>query len=506
MDVEIKLLGALDYDKVERLLGKNILDDRLCHEVLEEIKKLEIARRAEIVSSAGRLSRANGNVLDIVSLSEEKTLTQNTDFSKRIIGMGHDSIIDHDYSVFALKDVSPVVEQTIIEERFSSFTIKSRREVDFSKVGFVVPDFHDKDGNIIPNNDEVKKEYINHMQMLFDTYSTLKGHGVPAEDARFVLPYCYHSNIIMGVDAHTLKNLIIKLTKGKDSNITELRKLGEELYKIAKTNMPYIIDEIDKVEAKSSDPVDSYLTDYIPKKKYKVGDKSTLVSYTFGDIDTIILRSAIMRRYQYSVKEADEYLEKAMEVNPNFKKELMKKIAFNSDGEELSQVNFQLSIPLSYAILTHLTRHRTQHIMVPDFIPNPDLEQYKIPPTIIKNEESRRAFERAFLTNKTVYDKFKNDYGIREEDLVYFTLSGNTLNVLTNMDGKTVRHILALRECTKAQWETRNMANEIHKSIKENIPSASIFETVLGPSCVTTGQCHEGRECCGRVYSLTKNK
>ena len=72
--------------------------------------------------------------------------------------MGHDSISDHDYCVFAIKDVSPIVEQTIIEERFASFTIKSRREADFSQVGFYVPDFHDENGNILPNNEKLKEE------------------------------------------------------------------------------------------------------------------------------------------------------------------------------------------------------------------------------------------------------------------------------------------------------------------------------------------------------------
>ena len=40
---------------------------------------------------------------------------------------------------FALNDVTPIVEQTIIGYRLTSFTIKSRREVDFRTVGFYTP-------------------------------------------------------------------------------------------------------------------------------------------------------------------------------------------------------------------------------------------------------------------------------------------------------------------------------------------------------------------------------
>ena len=134
--MEIKLLGALDYKKIEKILEEKVPNELERKKILDEIKKVEISRKSEIVSSAGRLSRAVGTVLDIIGLSESKTLEQNVNFASRVIGMGHASISDHDYCVFAIKDVSPIVEQTIIEERFASFTIKSRREVDFSQVGY----------------------------------------------------------------------------------------------------------------------------------------------------------------------------------------------------------------------------------------------------------------------------------------------------------------------------------------------------------------------------------
>lgn len=503
--MEVKLLGALDYKKVENILEKNIPNKEQRRLLLQEIKNIEISRKAEIVSSAGRLSRAAGTVFDILNLSESKTLEQNTSFANRVIGMGHSSISDHDYCVFALKDVSPVVEQTIIEERFSSFTIKSRREVDFSQVGFYTPDFHDKLGNIHPNNNKIKEIYKAHMQSLFNSYKELIDLSIPKEDARFVLPYCYHSNIIMGVDAHTLKDLIIRLTKSKDANIQELRELGENLYNIAKESMPYLIAEIDKEEIKEKDPVDEYLEQKLLRKPYEVSKEVTLINHSDKNIDDTILISAIMRRYQYQEDEARKIYEQACAIDPNFKQELMRKIAYESDANELTQVNFQFSIPLSLAILTHLTRHRTHHIMPPDFVPNIDLAQYKTPPSIKKNELAKEIFDNVFESNIQKYNEFSSLYGIREEDLVYFSLSGNTVNTITNMDGKTVKHILGLRECTKSQWETRQMANGIHKAIKE-LDGTKTFETILGPTCITQGICNEGKECCGKVYSLKNNK
>ena len=498
--MEISLIKAFDYNKIDKILQEYIEDDNEREKLIISLQNIETRRRAEIVSSAGRLSRFPGDVLEVLNLSEGKTLEQNTNYASRVIGMVHESISDHDYCVFAMKDVSPLVEQTIIAERFSSFTIKSRREVDFSNVGFYIPNFHNKEGEIHPDNKSIQQEYKKYMQSLFDSYEKLVNQGIPVEDARFVLPYCYHSNIIMGIDAHTLKDMIIKFTKTKYQNIEELRELGEKLYQIAKQEVPYIIPIIDATPSKQSDDVEEYLNNNISKEKYQIIEQPKLLSYSY-EVDDSILISAIMRRYKYDYDQAKKVYDKLSE-NPNFQYELMKKIAFSSDKLELTQANFRFQIPLSYAILTHLTRHRTHDIIVPDFVPNPDLMQYKTPPTIKKEHEDE--YNNIFYQNQAMYEHFKNDYGIREEDLVYFTLSGNLINVITNMNGKTLEHILRLRECNKAQWETRQMAYGMHKEIKA-LDDAKIFEQILGSTCITQGICNEGKECCGKVYTL-KNK
>ena len=496
--MKVELIGALDYAKLkEELKGKVSNID----ELIAVLKTNELERKAEIVSTAGRLSRNPGTVFDVLNLSESKSLEQNLSFIKRVINMGHDSITDHDYCVFAIENVSPIIEQTIIAERFSSFTIKSRREVDFSKVGFYVPDFHDESGNVLENNHQIKKEFEKHEQSLFQDYDKLVKLGVPLEDARFVLPYSYHSNIIMGIDAHTLKDMIIKFTKTKYSKISELKEFGDKLYEIAKKEIPFIIDEIDKIESKTEDSVDEYLKGKIKDSAYEILDKPKLLASTPHVDDTIML-SSIMRRYQFDSEKAKKVY-KILCEDETFKEEMMRRIAFASDKLELTQVSFELQIPLSFAVLTHLTRHRTHHIMVPDFFPVIDLTKIKWPPKI--KAICPDFYQEIFDRNIRMYEHFKKDYGIREEDLIYFTLSGNIINVLTNMDGKTLEHILRLRECTKAQWETREMAIGMHDEIRK-LNDASCFSKILGPTCETQRFCKEGKESCGRILKLTKSK
>lgn len=495
--MEIKLLGALNYEEL-----KNYLKDKVenLDEVIEYIDSLINKRRCDIVATSGRLSRYPGSVFEILETIETSDYEKNIEFIKRVTGMGHNSITDHDYLVFAIKNVTPVIEQTIIEERFSSFTIKSRREVDFSKVGHYTPNFRNEYG-IIKNNEQVQKEYNEYMKFLFNEYKFFCDNGINKEDARFVLPYSYFSNIIMGVDAHTLKDMIIKYTKKKQSNMQELESFGWELYNIAKKHIPYIIDEIDKEKPNLNDEVDEYLKTIHQKEEYNILEKSKLLNSS-ANIDDTILISALMRRYQYPYDYAKKVYERLCIEDPNFKEKLMKKIIFESDKLELTQTDFQFQIPISFAVLTHLTRHRTHDIVVPDFVPNIDLEKYKIPPTI--KDELKDRYINIFEKNKKMYEKFKYEYGIIEEDLVYFTLSGNMVNILTNMNGKTLEHILGLRECNKTQWETRIIAHDMHEEIK-NKEDAKVFSTFLGATCMTQGICNEGKESCGKLKILEKN-
>ena len=99
-----------------------------------------------------------------------------------------------------------------------------------------------------------------------------------------------------------------------------------------------------------------------------------------------------------------------------------------------------------------------------------------------------------------VYQEFK-EMGVREEDLIYFHLSGNMVNILVNMDGKTLAWITHLRTCNKAQWEIRDIFNEIRKQVKDKCP---IYGTILGPDCEVRKICNEGKESCGKINVLVK--
>ena len=233
---------------------------------------------------------------------------------------------------------------------------RSRREVDFRTAGFFIPEFRNKSGKIHEKNDELKKKYTENMQNLFNVYGDIHDMGVPAEDARFILPYSYHSNIIMGLDARQLERMIASFTKGNLSKFQEVKEFGNKLYEIAESYVPYLIPGLNKLDENLNNPFD-YLDKNVKKPDIKILEDVKMISYT-ENADNIVLLSSIMYHYQCSKEQAKEILKSLEEKDSDARRKLMQIILHKEERRELEQVNFTFQIPISLSILTHLTRHR----------------------------------------------------------------------------------------------------------------------------------------------------
>lgn len=457
-------------------------------------EKNELETRIQKVAAAGKLSRFPGNVFEVLDSCND--YEKNLKLIKRIIGMGHKSIIEHDYLVFALCDVTPIVEQTIIGSRLTSFTIKSRREVDFRTAGFYVPEFRKKDLTPHPKNDELKEKYVSHMKYLFNTYGDIADSGINVEDARFILPYSFHANIFMGLNARELEKMILYLTRGSVSKISELKELGEKLYGLVKQYVPYLVDGIEASEDYSNNQFE-YMESIVEKPEIKIADKPNLISYT-PNSDDVILKSSIMYHFQCSEIEAEKLLKKAIEKDSEYRAKCMNVILHKEERRELEQVSFTFQIPISLSILTHLTRHRMHSLLVPEFLPMWNFNNFIVPATIKAKPELEKIFLDARTQNVKVFEEFKN-YDIADEDLIYFYLGCQMLNVVTTMNGRSLQWVLHLRCCNKAQWQIREIAKEMAKQVSEVSP---LLGKGLGATCATDLVCYEGKECCGLVYKL----
>lgn len=464
--------------------------------------KEEIEKRLQIVASAGVLSRSDGTVTQVIESHND--YETNLKIVKAVVGFGHKSITEHDYLVFALEDVTPIVEQFIIGYRLTSFTIKSRRNVDFRNVGFYVPDFKDEVGDVLANNRELKQVYREYMQSLFNKYGDLVDESLPIEDCRYILPYSYHSNIIMGCDANELANMVSDMLYGKISKITEIKKLGEKLFDLIREYVPYLAAPIEK-ESKNSAYGDflAFLENELAKvnaPKARLLDKVYMVDYT-KDADIKVLVSAIMGRFQLTYDESIKVLNQLIQSDESIKNNIMQGIILSKQQRELEQVIYTFQAPISLAVLTHITRHRMHSLIVPEFTTF-DLKNYVTPDSILAGHKAE--FDEIFEKNVEMREKF-SQMGVRDEDLVYFLLSGNACNITTTMNARTLEWISRMRCCNKAQWEIRGLVNQMVAYAKGVSP---LIGEGLGATCDVFGYCPEGKDSCknrGVVIKPKKN-
>ena len=466
-------------------------------ELLGGCSEEELEYRVKKVAAAGKLSRFPGNVFEVLDSCDD--YEKNLKLVKRIIKMGHKSIIEHDYLVFAICDVSPIIEQTIIGNRLTSFTIKSRREVDFRNVGYYIPEFRDCELNIHKDNEKIKEEYKRQMQELFNFYGDMVDDGINVEDARFILPYSYHSNIIMGLNARELEKMVISFLFGRLSRLSEVKELGEKLYEIIKKYVPYLVDNIENQKMEDCNTFE-ILENNINRPDIRIVDQAKIISHT-EEPDNVVIETYIMYHYQCTKEQAKNIIKQLEEKDSTIKEKIMNIILNKTENRELEQVNFTMQIPISLSILTHLTRHRMHSLLVPEFVPMWDLNNYVIPNTIKKKGWEEKLKDKV-EKNIEVFNKFKN-MGVAEEDLIYFYIGGQMCNVITTMNARNIQWICRMRCCNKAQWQIRNIANQIASQVKKIAP---LIGKGVGPTCITNHICNEGKESCGLIDKILGKK
>ena len=164
----------------------------------EVINKLYIACRT--CYSAGT---PNDNYR--LASSEDKTV-ENTEkklkLINRVISSGHLSTIEHQQLTFLISGVSRSLTHQLVRHRLCSFSQQSQRYVQFKSgmFDYVIP-------KSIQDNEAALDIFNKAMAADSNYYEKLIELGIPAEDARSVLPNACASNITMSLNLRELTHL-----------------------------------------------------------------------------------------------------------------------------------------------------------------------------------------------------------------------------------------------------------------------------------------------------------
>ncbi|MCD8378495.1 MAG: FAD-dependent thymidylate synthase [Candidatus Gastranaerophilales bacterium] len=162
----------------------------------------------------------------------------------RVISSGHYSTIEHIQISFAISNVSRACTHQLVRHRHMSFSQKSQRYVkEKGLFDYIIPP-------TIEKNAELKQKFENFMKEISEKYQEFVEAGIPAEDARFVLPNAAASSMVASLN---LREMI---------HLANLRLCTRAQYEI-RTMVKMMCDELIKTEP--------WLKDYLVPKCVRSG-------------------------------------------------------------------------------------------------------------------------------------------------------------------------------------------------------------------------------------------
>jgi flavin-dependent thymidylate synthase len=468
-----------------------------------------------ICTAAARLSTKPGTcseILDAVDPADPGNTIKN------VVKLGHTSVVEHACFTVAFENVSAFIEQFVIEFRLGSYTVKSRRYVDFGDAGYVVPFFSIEDTEqehlgfadaeeeperfyVMPelayarHGGAFYRKYVDHMNFLFGEYRHLVASGVPIEDARFLLPYSFKSNFFCTMNARELGHFLKAALYGRGRKYREVNTLAKNLKEQLEAAAPRIFGDVKKPKGEDKD--EEGLSTYLGKRfasdrpAYRKAHVE-LLSYTPRP-ERVVATAAAVKRTQVPTPAIKKGL------NRNSTKKLIEAVLTSKRPRELEQVNFTFRISnISLPTLTHVARHRMQSLVVPDFTEVGKNRSYVNPETIKADKKLYRRYRNAVRRHRHFYQE-AIEPNLPPEERIYTYISGNTIDVVTTMNARELLFFFSLRTCERAQWEVRSAAKNMLKKVKRVAPN--IFAKA-GPNCYTLGYCTEGKMNCGRMEEV----
>ena len=223
--------------------------------------------------------------------------------------------------------------------------------------------------------------------------------------------------------------------------------------------------------------------------------KVKLLEYT-PNLERVVAMAA---RLCYSPIGAEELSEKLSDEQV---KKLVGKMVKLGHASTIEHVSFTFGIEGVSRVLTHqLVRHRIASYdqQSQRYVAEHDFE-YILPPTIAAKPEAKAKFEALMQQIRQTYDEL-TEAGIPKEDARYVLANAAETKILVTMNARSLLHFFNLRCCNRAQWEIREMANQMLAQVRTIAPT--LFKNA-GASCVNTGRCPEGDMTCGKFSEMIK--
>ena len=149
-----------------------------------------------------------------------------------VIKSGHLSALEHASFTFAVDGVSRALTHQLVRHRIASFNQQSQRYVKFTDGVPVV-----KPGTVAAN-EEAGRIFDETVDAIEAAYARLLELGIPAEDARYLLPNAAESKIVITMNVRELLHFFSLRCCNRAQ--WEIREMAHRMLELARPTAPYI--------------------------------------------------------------------------------------------------------------------------------------------------------------------------------------------------------------------------------------------------------------------------
>jgi len=180
----------------------------------------------EVVALGARLCYSRARIDDLTTRVEKQ---DQTEFCRRILDMGHESVMEHASFTFGVEGVSRVLLAQLTRHRLASFSVQSQRYVSYEKgFGYIVPP------KIQALGEDAVAEYERQMDQMHAWYTAWQeklGTGEGSnEDARFVLPGGCETRLMVTMNVRELRHFFSLRMCSRAQ--WEIRALAAEMHRL----------------------------------------------------------------------------------------------------------------------------------------------------------------------------------------------------------------------------------------------------------------------------------
>lgn len=164
---------------------------------------------------------------------------------------------------------------------------------------------------------------------------------------------------------------------------------------------------------------------------------------------------------------------------------------------EHAQFTFEIK-GVSTCLLAQLTRHRFFSFSVKSERYCGASRERVIPLSIRKDAYVNQMVEDLFGHIDAVYELALRE-NIPKEDIRYIMPKATTYDLIASANARELNHFFELRCCNRAQWEIRELAENMLACVKTVAPLTFIHS---GAFCKRWGFCPEGKKGCGKYPAI----